>query len=148
MTKSGIHKDAVSGIILIGMSLWIWWQAASFPQLGDGYPGPALFPQIIAIGLACAGLYIAVRSAGKTKSKRTAKTAFSPAGFVRLLIGLALAALYPILIEFTHFIPLMALLILFFGLLLKNAPWHSLLMSILSAALIYSLFTQLLHVPL
>ena len=149
MQKTIIHRDTVSGITLIAISAWVWWQASAFPQLDDGYPGPSLFPQLIACALAASGAYLAfkqLRSPSKPKKKTSPRSTL--AGGARLFAGLSLAALYPILIQFTHFIPVMALLILFVALLLKNAAWHALLMSILSAALIYSLFTQLLNVPL
>ncbi len=137
-------------MLLIGVSILVWWQTSAFPKLDDGYPGPALFPQIIALCLALAGLYLSVKGfkvkATSKPRKISVKSAF--AGLTRLFIGLALAASYPILIQFTHFIPVMACLILFVALLLKNAAWHALLMSVLSAALIYGLFTQLLSVPL
>ncbi len=148
--RISLHRDIISGLLLVGISVWIWWQTSAFPKLQDGYPGPALFPQIIAILLAVAGLYLAAK--GSRKKATTKSPSYSPtkalAGLTRLFIGLALAALYPVLIQYTHFIPVMAFLILFVALLLKNAAWHALLMSVLSAALIYSLFTQLLNVPL
>ena len=150
MIRTLLHRELLSGLLLIGLSFWVWWQTSAFPKLDDGYPGPALFPQMIALSLALAGLYLSVRgfkikNTGKPR-KISARSAL--AGLTRLFIGLALAASYPILIQYTHFIPVMACLILFVALLLKNAAWHALLMSVLSAALIYALFTQLLSVPL
>ena len=150
MNKISIHKDTVSGLLLVGLSIWIVWQSAAFPEQDNGYPGPALFPQVIAFGLGCAGVFIMFkqwRSKVGSSGKNTTLTS-TLSGALRLTIGMGLAVSYPILIQYTHFIPLMALLILFVALLLKNAAWHALLMSILSAALIYGLFTQLLSVPL
>lgn len=145
-----LNSNTISGLILLSISGWTWWQASSFPVLDDGYPGPALFPQVIAVSLALAGLYLVLKKTEFSKTTSTTKPARSGrlAGAGRLFVGLALTALYPILIQFTHFIPLMAMLIFFVALLLKNPAWHALLMSVLSAALIYGLFTQLLSVPL
>ncbi len=151
MNRISIQRDTLSGVLLIGLGVWIWWQSASFPQLENGYPGPSLFPQTIAIGLACAGVFIALRrtkSNGRTVEKVSKSIPSRFSGLLRLSAGLGLAVLYPVLIQYTHFIPVMAMLICFVGLLLKNAAWHALFMSILSAALIYALFTQLLSVPL
>ncbi len=143
------HRDITSGLLLMGLSLWVWWQSASFPQLDDGYPGPSLFPRAIAICIGIAGAVLLMKRAfGKSTSNRTAARNLNVAGVLRLLAGLALAATYPLLIQYTHFIPIMAMVILFVGLLLKNQAWNALLMSVLSAALIYALFTQLLGVPL
>ncbi len=148
------HRDITSGLLLIGLSLWVWWQSAAFPQLDDGYPGPSLFPRAIAICIGIAGAVLLLKRAfgrsttNKTATNRSTSRRLSIAGLLRLLAGLALAATYPLLIQYTHFIPIMAMVILFVGLLLKNEAWHALLMSVLSAALIYALFTQLLSVPL
>lgn len=150
MNKLILRRDTISGMLLLGLSLWVAWKAGTFPQLESGYPGPALFPQIIAISLACAGIFIILRQAKRktVDPGKSFKISSKLAGSLRLMAGLMLAILYPFLIEYTHFIPVMAMLIMFVGLLLKNAAWHALFMSILSAALIYGLFTQLLKVPL
>ena len=150
MNKITLHRDTISGLLLVTLSIGIWWQSASFPPQENGYPGPALFPQVIAFGLACAGIVLVLkRSRSKPDlSKKRISLTSSLSGVMRLSAGLGLAVLYPMLIQYTHFIPLMAMLILFVGLLLKNPAWHALFMSILSAALIYGLFTQLLSVPL
>ncbi|MEM8484939.1 MAG: tripartite tricarboxylate transporter TctB family protein [Bacteroidota bacterium] len=149
MQRRAIHRDAFSGVLLISLSLWVLWYSRGFPQLDNGYPGPSLFPVLIAGSIGLAGLWLAyrgLRQSGTPRKPRTAKSVLS--GLARLLTGIALAALYPVLINYTHFIPVMAFLILFVALMLKHTAWHAMLMAILSASLIYGLFTQLLNVPL
>ncbi len=149
MRQRVLHSDTISGVLLVGLSLWIWWYSRGFPQLDNGYPGPSLFPVVIAGSLGLAGLWLGyrgLRGPKRTTAKNTGSRVLS--GGVRLIAGLALAVLYPVLITYTHFIPLMAFFILFIALLLKNAAWHAILMAILSASLIYALFTQLMNVPL
>lgn len=149
MAKASIHRDAISGMLLVGLSLWVLWYSRGFPQLDNGYPGPALFPVLTAGSIGLAGLWLCYRGIRKhnaTRQPRPSNKVF--AGTIRLVTGLALAALYPVLIQYTHFIPLMAFFILFVALLLKHTAWHAMLMAVLSASLIYGLFTRLLNVPL
>ena len=149
MRQRALHSDSLSGFLLIGLSLWIWWYSRGFPQLDNGYPGPSLFPIAIAGSLGVAGLWLMYRGfriPKRTNAKQPTSKKLS--GAIRLITGLSLAALYPVLITYTHFIPLMAFFILFIALLMKNAAWHAMLMAILSASLIYALFTQLMNVPL
>ena len=149
MQQPAIHRDAFSGVLLMGLSLWVWWYSRGFPQLDNGYPGPSLFPVLIACSIGLAGLWLTFRGLRKPRTARKTRPGRKAlSGLARLLTGIALAALYPVLIQYTHFIPVMAFLILFVALLLKNAAWHAMLMAILSASLIYALFTQLLNVPL
>lgn len=141
-------RDAVSGIALLALSLWLWYYTASFPQLDGGYPGPGLFPRIVALGLGLAGVMLLIQALrGKSRSKQKKRT-ISWSGMARFATGMGLLAAYPVLIEQFHFIPVMALLIFVFGLLLRSPRWHALMMATLSAALIYALFTQLMGVPL
>ena len=144
-----LHRDIVSGLVLVALSIWIWWHSASFPQLDGGYPGPSLFPRVIAVCLGIAGIILTFKrmpAPAPSPGGRTSRIQATDA--LRLLAGLTLAAVYPLLIPFTHFIPVMAVIILLVALLLRIQIWRALLVSVLSAALIYGLFTQLLNVPL
>lgn len=140
-------RDAVSGIALLALSLWLWYFTASFPQLDDGYPGPSLFPRLVALGLGFAGVILLIQSL-RSKQRSKKKRTIHWSGLVRFGAGMGLLMAYPFLIEQLHFIPVMALLIFVFGLLLRSPRWHALMMATLSAALIYALFTQLMGVPL
>ncbi len=142
------QRDLLSSFLLLGLSAALWFYTESFPDLGDGYPGPALFPRVIAIALAGCGamlLVTALRRGGTTREpldRGTGQRAW------RLLVGLVLVGSYPVLIGYIHFIPLMAGLIILFGLLLNSTSWHALLTALLSAGIIYLLFSQLLGVQL
>jgi putative tricarboxylic transport membrane protein len=45
----------IPALFLLLLGGGVLWLAQSFPRLTDGYPGPALFPQIVAIGLLSCG---------------------------------------------------------------------------------------------
>lgn len=52
--------DAISGLLLMGLGLFMLWQAAQFPSFGSQPYGAALLPSILAVGfLAAGGLLIA-----------------------------------------------------------------------------------------
>ena len=149
LQRAILHRDFISGLVLVVLSTWIWWHSASFPQLDDGYPGPSLFPRVIAVCLGIAGIILTFKrlpARAPSPGGRTSRIQSTDA--LRLLAGLTLAAVYPLLIPFTHFIPVMAVIILLVALLLRIQIWRALLVSVVSAALIYGLFTQLLNVPL
>ena len=142
-----IKRDTLSGTLLIALSVFLWFQTISFPQLDDGHPGPALFPQLIAILLGLLGTYLLIKSLRTNPTPATSQT-LSTGRILRFFTGVTLVVTYPLLVTHVHFIPAMAVLILFFGLILNNKPWKAMLTAVLSAGLMYALFTQLLGVPL
>ena len=142
------RRDVFSGSILIVFSLLLWFQTLSFPELENGYPGPALFPQLIAGCLGILGAYLVARSVFSKTSLRPDANKSSRGKVLRLFTGIILVATYPLFVHHIHFIPIMAGLIFFFGVILNNKPWKAMLTAVFSAGLIYALFTKLLGVPL
>ena len=53
-------RDFVSGLLTLALGVAMWLYAGTFPGLPEGHPGPALFPRLIAAGLALAGLALGV----------------------------------------------------------------------------------------
>jgi len=148
MLKRLLRRDVLSGSLLIVFSLLLWFQTLSFPELDNGYPGPALFPQLIACGLGLLGAYLVARSVFSKVTFTPGSNKSSRGKVLRLFTGIILVATYPLFVHHVHFIPIMAGLIFFFGIILNNKPWKAMLTAVLSAGLIYALFTQLLGVPL
>ena len=149
MRKHLLQRDVLSGLLLIIFSVLLWTETTTFPQLNDGYPGPSLFPQIIALLLGLVGTYLAIKSILNRKPRNVSGPYRPPVGkIIRLITGVLLVSTYPFLVHHVHFIPIMAGLILCFGIILKNKPWQAMLTAVLSAGIIYALFTQLLGVPL
>jgi len=56
-----VAGDVLFGIVSSLLGLGIYLIARKFPTLGGGYPGPGLFPQILGVMLAGAGLVLAVQ---------------------------------------------------------------------------------------
>ena len=47
---------------MIGLSVLVWLGSRSFPTLPEGYPGPALFPRVIAVLLLLSGIGLVIDS--------------------------------------------------------------------------------------
>lgn len=144
-----MNRDLISGILLLFLSGWLWFYTGAFPQLDDGYPGPSLFPRLIAIGFGLAG---AVLCAGALKKGASipleADSGSIKPARMRLGAGLLLVIAYPWLAQWLQFIPIMGSFLLIFALLLRNTLKQALIMAALSAGLMYLMFTKLLGVPL
>lgn len=142
-------KNLIAGVLLAGLGLWIWIYTGTFPSLQEGHPGPALFPRIIAVGLALSGLgLVASCLQRRVQLRRAARPGLSWTGLARLLLGLGLVALYPLAQAGVGFIPAVAVLSFVVAYTLKARPFVAALTALLSALLLYGTFTGLLGVPL
>ena len=142
--------------MLLGLAVFLY--AQSFPSLPEGYPGPSLFPQIVAIGLFLCGITLVIGSF--QKKQETATPSSSRGDFRRLGFGIALAALYPLAYPFIAplqyewglaFSPGLILLgIQVFAIAwLTEVPLRSAVIAgLLSPVIIYGVFTLLLGVSL
>ena len=148
MIRKLLHKDVLAGTVLLTLCIMIWVYSSSFPELNDGYPGPSLFPRIMGVSLGLMGFWLIVRSLGTRRLTSDKRLKNTRGGLLRLFVAVGIVSTYPLLITYVHFIPIMAVLIVVFGFLLKNKAWQAMLTASLSALLIYALFTKLLGVPL
>ncbi|MGI9175288.1 MAG: tripartite tricarboxylate transporter TctB family protein [Rhodothermales bacterium] len=143
-------RNVISGLFLVGLGLWIWIYTGTFPTLQGGHPGPALFPRVVAVGLGLAGLGLVVGALRRWEKLRQALRRPQPSwpGVLRLVLGLSLVALYPVLQSALGFIPTVALLSFSVAYMLKARPLVAALTAVLGAVAIYWTFTGLLGVPL
>ena len=127
----------VNSVLLLALGVWIWWYSADFPSLDEGYPGPALFPRMIATGFVSCGILLLV-----THPRLPTQFAFQIAYKRTLLLisGLLLIMLFPFLIDLVGFVPSLGILCFSFGLLLKVIWWKAALTAALTASIIYFLF--------
>lgn len=141
------RQTIIVGSLLLILGVGLWMYTGNFPRLEAGYPGPSLFPRIIAAGLAICGA--ALLSQGFLKPDPTSSSAGrSWHGAMRLLIGLAVVVGYPFMHAGIGFVPAMSVLIVGIGLLLR-ASWPWLITSaVMGSGLLYLVFTQGLGVPL
>ncbi len=143
-------RNIVAGVLLAALGGWIWIYTGTFPTLEQGYPGPALFPRIIALGLMLSGLGFVVGSLRRIAEIRLALDRLRPAwpGLARLMLGVGLVALYPLVQTWLGFIPAVSLLSFVVAYVLKARPVGAAVTALLSTLVIYWLFTGVLRVPL
>lgn len=143
-------KNLISGVLLIGLGGWLWMYTGTFPELQEGYPGPALFPRVIAVGLVLAGLSLVGGSLRRLAATRQRVHLVPPAwdGLLRLGLGIGLVVLYPLMQGGLGFIPTVSILSFVIAVALKARLVVAALTAVCATFLLYWLFTGLLGVPL
>lgn len=142
-------SNTAIGSTAIAFGLWAIWYAKGFPKLEKGYPGPSLFPIVLAVLFICAGIYLIFEDV----HKKNKILKFDVSDLTRthvINIALILAAiLFYIFVsdflgfQFTSFIVLFALM----KRLRVSTAW-SLIMACGATFGIYVLFAKILLVPL
>ena len=142
-------NDGLIGIVLILFGAAVLFFTQGFPTLEEGYPGPALFPNVLAALFLIAGLVLlfqGVRS--KAALIKIDRQALGGRALLNILSVLAAVVVYIFLSELVGF------LILSFGLLLLLMTWFrasafwSVVMACSVTLGIYLLFAKFLLVPL
>lgn len=140
------------GLASLALGAWVWLFSAGFPQLREGYPGPALFPRVIAIGLLLCGAYLTVQALVRPPEVDTDEDEPTPGvsrnGLGRTLVVLGLIAAYPALRNWLGFVPVVALIIFMVSISLQAKWFYAVLSSALVSVAIYYVFNSLLRVPL
>lgn len=88
----GPVRHAVSGVLVAGLGVAIWLATLPFPALDSGYPGPALFPRAVAIGLILSSFWLLK---GARRSQRPAPA--SPRALARCALGVGCVCTFPLL---------------------------------------------------
>ncbi len=143
-------KNLVAGVLMAGLGVWILLYTDTFPRPQEGYPGPALFPRIIALGLMLSGLVFVVGNLRRIAEIRLAFDRLRPdwPGLARLMLGVGLVALYPLVQTWLGFIATVSLLSFVVAYVLKARLVVAAVTALLSTLVIYWLFTGVLGVPL
>ncbi|AWR85576.1 tripartite tricarboxylate transporter TctB family protein [Meiothermus taiwanensis] len=134
-------------LIALALGLAAWFISDTFPRTAEGYLGPALFPKLLAVGLAAASLgliYRNLRLPGLAAS-------FGLLAWGNLLrIGGVLLALLltPWALDKLGLLGSAGLLVLLSCLLLGARWLEALLTALFMVAFVYVVFVQLLKVPL
>ena len=133
-------------MFLAGLGVGLWWITGSFPNLPEGYPGPALFPRMIGVALVAAA--VALGSAGLRSKRRNAATPGQGPAWGPPALIVAVVCSFPVLTPHVGVIVAICLICLS-GALLLCVPWRvALLVAIGVTAVLYGVFTVLLGIPL
>lgn len=138
--------ELFNALLLLALGAWIWWYTADFPSLDEGYPGPSLFPRIVAAGFIGCGLLLLLLSRKTTAPMLGGD--FSPSKIWLLAAGLLMIGIFPYLINVVGFVVSLGLLCFGFGMLLRVKWWKAALTATLTATVIYFLFVIGLGVSL
>jgi putative tricarboxylic transport membrane protein len=144
-------NDALVGTGLIAFAGAIFWNARGFPSMPGDQVGPALFPQLIAAGLAICGAIFVIQAA-----RRRAGTPWialpdwihaprQVAGFAIVTLGLLA---YCLLVETLGFFVCAPLLLGALLAVLRVRAWAVLVIAIGVSVLIHFIFYKGLGVPL
>lgn len=138
--------DGISALLLCLLGIGIWWQSGSFPSLEEGYPGPSLFPRMIAIGLLLGGIWIGLKSFQQPSEEDASW--LQQASLLKLGGGVILVGLYPILQPLIGFMGSLGLVCLGVALLLGIKPWIAVVSALGTVLFIFVTFEMLLGVSL
>lgn len=148
------HTEVLNGGILLLLGIAIWLYSGTFPNLDEGYPGPALFPRLISVGFTISGLVLLGIHVPKLfspsipeDSAETRSSIQETRGYT-LIGGIASVVLLPFIADFVGFLPALGISILGIALLFRINYLQSILIAAGTLGTIYLTFNVLLGVPL
>lgn len=139
-----LRNDQLSGLMLIALALFVGWENRAFPVGSLQDPGPGYMPLGLAIFLGCMGLLIAIRGGDSPFLLAAPWPEARRAVLVLFMCGLATLALERIGYRLT----IVALLILFLGVVERKKPLPVALVAIGFSLASYYVVGDLLLVPL
>lgn len=145
-------NDALSGFVLIVLSLAMIAFTFTFPAFPGQKYGPALFPRILGTGLILCGFVLiwngwAARKEG-AKWLEIAPWVRDPWRLTSFFLVLALLLLYILLSETVGFIPIAFLFLLALFYWLGVRPITAIITAVVATLAIHWFFSNLLRVPL
>jgi putative tricarboxylic transport membrane protein len=145
-------NDAISGLVLIVLSLAMIAVTASFPAFPGQQYGPALFPRILGVGLIICGTLLiwqglAARRAGEPWVT-AAPWVREPWRVTSFLLMLGMILLYIVASETVGFIPIAIIFLASLFLWLGVRPLVAFVITIAAVLAIQYFFGSLLRVPL
>jgi hypothetical protein len=142
--RSGLRSDQFSGLMLIGLALYVAWANREYPLGTLSEPGPGYLPLVLAIFLGAMGLLIAL---GGSRSSRLAAMKWPEAArAVVILLACVVATL--LLERLGYRITVIALLIFLLGVVERKGPLAVALVALGFGFGSYYVVGDLLHVPL
>lgn len=146
--------DAVSGVLLMGLGLFMLWQASQFPSFGGQPYGAALLPGILAWGFLLGGGLLVLRDLlARRQAAGGAWVSLVPelrhgTGMAALLAVLATVLAQIWLAPRLGYLPVSVLCLTALFAVLRLRPLIALALAIATSAACWWLFAGLLRVPL
>ena len=141
-------NDAVIGIFLIAFGALVLLLTRGFPTLSKGYPGPSLFPNVLAVLFMITGSILIVQGIRSKRPWLKLSTSLQGRPLANIVAVIVVIIAYIYLSEYLGFLILSFLLLFLLMLWFKVKLLWNLLMASSVTVLIYLLFVKLLMVPL
>ena len=143
-----IH-DSLTGAVLLLLSLAVLWHIQGFPPAAGQQYGPALFPGLIAGGLAIASAVLCWQGLRSGQPLLALGEGLrSPRHLASLLVALGGMVFYILCVDALGFIVCSALVLLALQWALGVRPVVALAVAVLATLVIHACFYKLLRVPL
>ena len=142
-------SNTVIGLLLIIFACIVLVHVQSFPKLDNGYPGPALFPEVLSMLFIFCGIGLIIQ--GIRNRERLLKYdlgAVTLAGWLNIAFVLGTIVCYIFLVEYVGFLIFSFVILMILMKWLKVKLLSSLVMSTTVTLAIYLLFAKILLVPL
>jgi putative tricarboxylic transport membrane protein len=142
-------SNTAIGLLLILFACAVLVHVQSFPKLDNGYPGPALFPQVLSVLFIVCGIGLTIQ--GVRNRERLLPVDL---GTVTLVGWLNIAFVVGAVVSYIFLAEYVGFLIFSFAMLMVLMKWFSvklfpsLVMSVVVTLAIYLLFAKILLVPL
>lgn len=142
-------SNTAIGTLTIAFGIWVILYSRDFPRMEEGYPGPALFPMVLAVLFIICGAVLIFQ--GTRKRENIFKfdiSDLSRAHLVNLLLILASILFYIFVSDFLGFQFTSFIILVFMMKRLRVSTAWSLIMACGMTFSIYILFAKILLVPL
>jgi len=142
-------SNTAIGLFLILFAAVVLWHVQSFPSLDNGYPGPALFPSVLAVLFILCGIGLIIQGVRqREKLLKFDAGSLTLSGLLNILFVLGTIVCYIFLAETIGFLIFSFMVLLILMKWLKVKILSSITMSIGVTLVIYLLFAKVLLVPL
>ena len=142
-------SNTAIGLFLILFAAVVLWHVQSFPSLDNGYPGPALFPSVLAVLFILCGIGLIIQGVRqREKLLKFDAGSLTLSGLLNILFVLGTIVCYIFLAETIGFLIFSFTVLLILMKWLKVKILSSITMSIGVTLVIYLLFAKVLLVPL
>lgn len=143
-----IH-DTLLGLLLMGLAAAFFAYTFTFPSLPGQKYGPALFPQVIAVGIFICGLLIAWRGRGSGQPLWRVDASLRDGRRLVSFLAIPLAVVFYLLAaERLGFIPTSALMVGALAWWFGVRPWKAVLLGVVVTAVVQWFFGTIMRVPL
>ena len=134
---------------LIVFAAAVLWHVQSFPSLDNGYPGPALFPSVLAVLFILCGVVLIFQGVRqREKMLRFDTGTLTVSGLLNIVFVLGAIVCYIFLAETIGFLIFSVAVLMVLMKWLKVKTLSSIAMAVVVTLVIYLLFAKVLLVPL